>query len=94
MSAAPQIQDAANAWPPRRVILMRCSADACRQGREPCPCPDACEVLGGADDARLHDACVMVDCDAVDLLLMAVVMVLGAAALAGALMLLTAWTYL
>ncbi len=30
-----------------QVILMQCKADACNQGRKPCPCPDACEV---ADD--------------------------------------------
>ena len=27
-----------------RVILMRCHADACEQGRRPCPSPAACEV--------------------------------------------------
>jgi hypothetical protein len=25
-------------WPARR-----CTADACNQGRKPCPCPEACE---------------------------------------------------
>ena len=27
-----------------QVILMRCKADACEQGRKPCPCPQSCEV--------------------------------------------------
>lgn len=27
-----------------RVILMRCQADACEQGRRPCPAHAACEV--------------------------------------------------
>lgn len=27
-----------------RVILMRCQADACEQGRRPCPAHTACEV--------------------------------------------------
>ena len=26
-------------WPARR-----CTADACNQGRQPCPCPDACRL--------------------------------------------------
>ena len=29
-----------------RVILLQCHADACEQGRKPCPCPHACEQAG------------------------------------------------
>jgi hypothetical protein len=31
-------------WPARR-----CSADACQQGRRPCPCPEACEQAEPVD---------------------------------------------
>lgn len=35
-----------------RVILMRCEADACQQGRRPCPTPSACEVEESEPDFR------------------------------------------
>ena len=34
-------------WPARR-----CSADACNQGRQECPCPEACEAPETVDALR------------------------------------------
>lgn len=44
-------------WPARR-----CSADACQQGRRPCPCPTACEAPEPLDamKRRYIDAIVSV----------------------------------
>lgn len=44
-------------WPARR-----CSADACQQGRRPCPCPEACEQAEPVDamKRRYIDAIVSV----------------------------------
>ncbi len=39
-------------WPPRRCDL-ECRADACDQGRKPCPCPEACERPVMTDDDRV-----------------------------------------
>jgi hypothetical protein len=38
---------------PYRPRLVECSADACRQGREPCPTPAACELY--ADEGKRDD---------------------------------------
>lgn len=27
-----------------RVVLMRCEANQCNQGRNECPCPEACQI--------------------------------------------------
>lgn len=32
----------------------RCSADACSQGRNPCPCPEACRVAPRERLGRFH----------------------------------------
>lgn len=46
-------------WPARRCtdaqaierqpLLMRCAANECSQGRQRCPCPDACQVAEDDD---------------------------------------------
>lgn len=36
----------------REPILLQCTADACDQGRKPCPCPTACRV---AESQRRDD---------------------------------------
>ena len=34
---------------PYRPRIVACNADACNQGREPCPCPDACQTANAPD---------------------------------------------
>ena len=31
-------------------VFARCNADACQQGRKPCPCPDACRATSWDED--------------------------------------------
>lgn len=38
-----------------------CLADACMQGRAPCPCPDACETCAFESGSRLTPGAVLRD---------------------------------
>jgi hypothetical protein len=40
----------------RRAGLPRCSADACKQGRRPCPAPQACQAPDTGDDTDAENA--------------------------------------
>lgn len=40
--------------------LHACRADACRQGRAPCPCPDACAICA-FEDTHLTSGAVLRD---------------------------------